>query len=45
MENTLDGIAKCRYKTKMDRRSGLWQVDLTAATPELRAFITVKLGA
>ena len=24
MENTLDGIAKCRYKTKMDKRSGFW---------------------
>ena len=31
MENTLERIAKCRYKTKMDKRSGFWQVDLTAA--------------
>ena len=30
MENTLERIAKCRYKTKMDKRSGFWQVDLTA---------------
>ena len=27
MENTLKCIAKCRYKTKMDKRSGFWQVD------------------
>ena len=42
MENTLQGIAKCRYKTKMDKRGGLWQVDLTAAAQELLAFITPK---
>ena len=29
MENTLVRIAKCRFKTKMDKRSGFWQVDLT----------------
>ena len=23
-ENTLECIAKCRYKTKMDKRSGFW---------------------
>ena len=28
MENTLERIAKCRFKTKMDKRSGFWQVDL-----------------
>ena len=27
MENTLERIAKCRYKTKMDKRSDFWQVD------------------
>ena len=42
MENTLERIAKCRYKTKMDRHSGIWQVDLTAAAQELLAFITPK---
>ena len=31
MENTLERIAKCRYKTTMDKRSGFRQVDLTAA--------------
>ena len=35
-------IAKCRYKTKMDKRSCCWQVDLTAAAQELLAFITPK---
>ena len=42
MENTLERIAKCRYKTEMDKRSGFWQVDLTAAAQELLAFITPK---
>ena len=42
MENTLERMAKCRYKTKMDKRSGLWQVDLTAAAQELLALITPK---
>ena len=42
MENTLERISKCRYKTKMDKRSGFRQVDLTAATQELLAFITPK---
>ena len=38
MENTLKRIAKCRYKTKMDKRSGFWQLDLTAAAQELLVF-------
>ena len=42
MENTMERIAKCRYKTKMDKRSGFWQVDLTSASQELLAFITPK---
>ena len=42
MENTLERIAKCRFKTKMDKRSGFWQVDLTAAAQEMLAFITPK---
>ena len=29
MENTLERIAKCRFKTNMDKRSGFWHVDLT----------------
>ena len=41
-ENTMERIANCRYKTKMDKRSGFWQVHLTAAAQELLAFITPK---
>ena len=40
MESDLEKIASCRYKTKMDKRSGFWQVDLTPNAPELLAFIT-----
>ena len=42
MENTLERIAKCRYRTKMDIRSGFGQVDLTVAAQELLALITPK---
>ena len=42
MENTLERIAKCRYKTKMDKHSGFWDVDLTAAAEELLAFVPPK---
>ena len=42
MENTLERIAKCRFKTRMDKRSGFWQVDLTRAAQELLAFVTPK---
>ena len=40
MENTLERITKCRSKTKMDNRSGFWQVDLTRAAQGLLAFVT-----
>ena len=40
MESTLERIASCRYKTKMDKRSGFWQVDLTPNAQELLALIT-----
>ena len=39
MVSTLEKIASCRYKTKMDGRSGFWQVDLTPTAQELLAFI------
>ena len=35
----LEEIASCRYKTKMDKRSRFWQVDLTPNAKELLAFI------
>ena len=40
MESTLEKIAPCRYKTKMDKRSGFWQVDLTPNAQEPLALIT-----
>ena len=40
MENTLETIAKCRFKTKVDKRSRFWHVDLTGAAQELLAFVT-----
>ena len=40
MESTLEKIASCRYKTKMDKRSGFWQVDLKPNAQQLLAFIT-----
>ena len=40
MESTLEKIASCRYKTKMDKRNAFWQVDLTPNAQELPAFIS-----
>ena len=40
MESTLEKTAFCRHKTKMDKRSGFWQVHLTPNAQELLAFIT-----
>ena len=42
MDSTLERIAKCRFKTKMDKRSGFWQIDLARAAQELLAFVTPK---
>ena len=42
MENTLERITKCRFNTKMNKRSGFWQVDLTQAAQELLGFVTPK---
>ena len=35
MESTLDTIASCRYKTKMDKGSGFLQVDPTPNARDL----------
>ena len=43
MESTLEKIASCRYKTKMDKRSGFLQVDWTPKAQELLAFITPQV--
>ena len=40
MQSTLEKIASCRNKSKMDKRSGFWQVDLPSNAKELLAFIT-----
>ena len=40
MESTLERIASCRYKRKMNKRSGFWQADLTPNVQELLAFLT-----
>ena len=42
MESTLEKIAPRRYKTKMDKRSGFWQVDLTFNAQELLPFIAPR---
>ena len=42
MEKALERIAQCRPKTKMDKRSGFWQVDLTTEAQELLASVTPK---
>ena len=41
MESTLERIAKWRYKTKINKHSGFWQVDLTAAAQERLAMTLV----
>ena len=40
MESTLEKIASCCDKTKIDNRRGFWQADLTPNAQELRAFST-----
>ena len=40
--NTLERSAKCRFKTKVDKRSGFWQVDRIRGAQKLLAFVTPK---
>ena len=42
MENTLERMAQCQFKTKMDNHRGLWQVDLTQTAEEILTFLTPK---
>ena len=42
LENTLERVAKCGFKTKMDKRSGFSEVDLTRAAQGLLVFVTPK---
>ena len=44
MESTLEKIACCRYKTRIDMRTGFWQVDPTPNAQELLALITPQGG-
>ena len=36
----MESAADCKFKTKMDKRSGFWQVDLTERAKDMMAFIT-----
>ena len=40
MANTIKNAASCKFKSKMDKRSGFWQVDLTERAKELMTFRT-----
>ena len=44
MQNTVETAAGCRYKTKMHKRSGLWQIDLTERAQDVTAFIAPDGG-
>ena len=44
MESTLEKIAFCRYKTKMDKRSGFGQVDLSFNAQEFWRSSPLKGG-
>ena len=39
MGNTVETAAGCRYKTKIDKPSGFWQIDLTERAQDTTAFI------
>ena len=38
MENTIEIAASCKFKSKMDKISGFWQVHLTERAKEMMAF-------
>ena len=39
LERAIEGAAQTKYKTKLDKRSGFWQIDLTERAKELSAVI------
>ena len=39
LEQALERAAHCRFKSKLDKRSGFWQVELTRRAQDLSAFI------
>ena len=42
MEVTLENMSSVRYKSKLDKRSGFWQVALTERAREMGAFMTAR---
>lgn len=42
MESTIERAASVRFKSKLDLRSGFWQVDLTEQAKDLLAFVTPR---
>ena len=40
MDSTVEKIASCRYKTKMDKGSGFWPLDVTCNAQELLVFMS-----
>ena len=39
LERTLERASACRYKSKLDKRSGFWQFNLTKRAQDLAAFV------
>ena len=39
LERAIERAAQTKYKTKLDKRSGFWQIDLTERAKELSAVI------
>ena len=39
LERAIERAARTKYKTKLDKRSGFWQIDLTERAKELSAAI------
>ena len=40
MEQMIEGMASCRWKSKLDLRSGFWQVGMSERAKDLTAFCT-----
>ena len=39
LEQALERASACRYKSKLDKRSGFWQVEMTPRAQDLSAFV------
>ena len=42
LKRALDGASACRYKSKLDKRSGFWQVELTNRAQDLLACVAAN---